>query len=118
MGYLRILAGVEIRAAVAGVGVLFIGALYLVVGEASRPRSLLSPLAALQGAFVYALIFGLPVGLLIGAPVYAFLSYKRMAWWSTALFVGAAPGLVLLYTVNDYGLGVAFIVYGIGAALL
>src|SRR5713101_7735093 len=103
MGYLRILAGIEIRAVLAVVMVSLIGAIYSFVDAASTPRSLLSPLASLQLTFLYALILGLPVALLIGGPVYAFLSYKRVAWWSTALFVGGVPGLVLLYTVNDYG---------------
>ena len=117
MTYLRILAATEIRAAVAVIVVSLVGAIYWFVDAASSPASLLSPPRAFVGALIYALVLGLPVALLVCAPIYALLRYKGIAWWSTAFFLGAAPGVVLLYS-NDYGLAATFIVNGLAAALL
>lgn len=118
MAFLRILGGVEIRTAFAVVVVSLIGGMYSFVDTAFAQDSLLSPLASLKLVFLYAVTLGLPVALVIGAPIYALLSYKNVAWWPTVLLVGALPGFVVLYTTKDSGLGAWYVVCGIAVAFL
>ncbi|WP_134084365.1 hypothetical protein [Thiohalophilus thiocyanatoxydans] len=64
---------------------------------------ILSPSDAAWLGFAYSASFGFLAVLFYGAPLYALLSYKHMAyWWSVAL-IGAASGTVIVYFEKELG---------------
>jgi hypothetical protein len=119
MAFLRILARTEIRTAFAVFAVATMIAGYMLISAAMAPQSMLPPLNWSTLAFLYTVALGLPVALVIGAPIYALLSFKKAASWPFVLLMGALPGIVILYVMkNENGLAAWFIGCGIAVASL
>lgn len=101
MAFLRILGKVELRAACAVLlAAAAVGVAFYVDTVLTAPQGFLPPHSWSMLAFVYAIVFGLPVALLVGAPAYAFLSYKNAASWPAVLLLGVLPGFVVLFTMK------------------
>src|SRR5690242_7484861 len=58
--------------------------------------SLISPSGALWIGFAYTVAIGLLPTVVYGAPVYAFLSFKRRASWVVTIGIGLLPGALML----------------------
>ena len=120
LAFLRLLAKVELRAAGAVLLVAAaVGVIFFVYSVIEAPQGFLPPHSWSILAFVYAVVFGLPVAVLAGAPVYALLSYKNAASWPVVLLLGVLPGLVILFTMEqELDLALWFIGCGATVALL
>ena len=119
MSFLRVLGKVEIRTAVAVLVVAVATGIVILIVTAAETQSMLPPSNWAILAFFYALTLGLPVALVIGAPVYALLRYRNAASWPKAIIVGVLPGLVMLNTMaNESDLALWFIGCGVAVACL
>ena len=74
----------------------FYGFLESFVWSLQGKKLLIEPLDAGWILFKVSGAVGLAGVLFYGAPAYAVLSYKRVAFWWTAILVGAAPGIAFL----------------------
>ena len=79
-------------------------------------KLMITPLDAAWLVFGYTGIIGLVPVLFYGAPVYAFLSYRRVVPWWAVLLVGSVPGIGILFIERD--LGVWFLVCGVVVAFI
>src|SRR3546814_144304 len=113
---LKQFAVIELVALVALLAVAGLMAGYGAADSAFHANSLLSPSSSAWLGFGYTALIGVPVVVVIGAPVYFILLQRGLARWPYILLAGAAPGLKAL--VASVSLGFWAIICGIAVASL
>src|SRR3546814_19791410 len=111
---LKQFAVIELVALVALLAVAGLMAGYGAADSAFHANSLLSPSSSAWLGFGYTALIGVPVVVVIGAPVYFILLQRGLARWPYILLAGADPGLIAL--VASVSLGFWAIICGIEVA--
>ena len=70
---------------------------------ASGVNTILNPKNSAILVFQYTLALGFFVVLLFGAPIYAYLSFRRWINWRWVLILGILPGVLLLFVDMHFG---------------
>ncbi len=102
-----VLALLAAAGAIAGYGAL---------DSALHANSLIGPASSAWLGFVYTVVFGAPVVVLFGAPIYYALLQRGIVRWPHILLVGSLPGLVAL--AGSISLGFFAILCGLTVASL
>jgi hypothetical protein len=116
---MRILQRIVLTELVALLSLAFSAALTGIFWAAqSHPEAEMSNV--IESAFLYffaTFLFGFIPVTFYGAPAYAWLSHRGMATWWSALLLGAFPGVVLFFSVDNFGwLGGLSLVCGVAVA--
>jgi hypothetical protein len=103
MTFLRLLGAVEIRAVLASVLVAVGLAAYVFIDASlAATKGMFTPYESARITFLPALIVGIALAALYGAPVYAFVFSRGLATWPIALLLGYVPGgVVYLLAPNE-----------------
>src|SRR5687768_11611760 len=103
MTFLRLLGGVEIRALLASALVALGLAVYVFVDASlSATKGMFTPYESALITFRPALIVGIALAAVYGAPMYAFAFLRGFAKWPIALLLGYVPGAVVyLFARNE-----------------
>ena len=113
---LRQFAAVELVALLAVLAVAGAMAAFGYADSTLHTNSVLDPGSSAWLGFAYTALFGVPLVLFVGAPVYYVLLQRNLVQWRYVLLAGAGPGLIV--SLASLSLGFWAILCGIAVASL